>query len=304
MKNWISVLFIVLLVSSGCRFRHKKQKPIITTAETDNLNSSDSAHGDIASDMSSLKQGGLETDSTPANQPGVQQTSKRKNLLLESTFEEQLPLAKWRTTQRCCNYSIVPSTDFAREGKQSLRVELRNTDGDIAGSKRSEIFLNSDSTVNLERWYGVSFYIPSGFIYDPCPEILYQWHHSSNTGSPPLALWIEKDDWYIVYRETVDGTENMVNIGTVKKDSWTDFVFHIKWSVKDDGITEVWKNGVKSYNRAGINNYNFSEGNYLKTGIYKWGWKRGYPTTSTERIFYIDEIRIGNEKATYDDVAP
>jgi len=69
----------------------------------------------------------------------------------------------------------------------------------------------------------------------------------------------------------------------------------------------VWQNGKLVQTINGPNTYNDKVGNYFKLGIYKWVWMpekdKGISTTTEREIFY-DDVRIGDESATYNDVAP
>jgi hypothetical protein len=45
----------------------------------------------------------------------------------------------------------------------------------------------------------------------------------------------------------------------------------------------------------------------MKFGIYKWPWKvgnEGWGSITTKRVCYYSQVRIGNQNATYLDVAP
>ncbi len=41
-----------------------------------------------------------------------------------------------------------------------------------------------------------------------------------------------------------------------------------------------------------------------KLGIYKSAWNGTAKTKSTKRVLYFDEIKMGNEYATYEEMAP
>ncbi len=48
-------------------------------------------------------------------------------------------------------------------------------------------------------------------------------------------------------------------------------------------------------------------GAYFKLGINRFGWvddAAASLSVTTERVLYFDEVRIGDENAVYDDVAP
>lgn len=227
----------------------------------------------------------------------------RANLLYEGTFEGSNPFL---------NVNIQPpnrisqSTDHSRFGNYSARIECNKTDPDIGASKRSEINRASsgEPTGAFERWYGGSWFLPTSWVNDTAPEIIVQWHEYTGTASPHFAIWSKSSHFWLA----VDGIPT-IDLGAYTLNAWTDFVFHMKWDSTSAGTFEMWKNGVKvtlpSNISAGANMPNQAHGPYLKCGIYKWYWKH-YPDQSqtTQRIIYIDELRIGSALATYNDVAP
>jgi len=56
-------------------------------------------------------------------------------------------------------------------------------------------------------------------------------------------------------------------VGNIEKGKWTDWVFHIKWSHKPDGLLEVWKDGKLVVRKTGPNTYNDEKGPFLKMGF-------------------------------------
>ncbi len=236
---------------------------------------------------------------------------QRQNLIFDFTAEQPDALIKtgaklysyWNGFDRAPNaiaYAFRRSNAFSRSGEWSMRVELRKTDDIVAGSKRAEAArASTDEPLLKERWYGMSYYLTNEYVPDVSAELVTQWQ-SLKFVSPPLALWTENGRWKVVQNGDIK-----TDIGPYQKEKWTDFVFHVRWSLNSTGLIEVWKDGVKVFTKAGVNSYTgYVTGNYMKVGIYKWGWARGYPSNTTVRIIYADEIRIGNENATYKDVSP
>ncbi len=236
----------------------------------------------------------------------------RQNLIMDFTVEQADALSKfgvrlynyWNGLDRASNalaYAFLRVNNLARSGSWSMRVELRKTDNDVANSKRAEARRASNDEPTLkERWYGASYYLPSDYISDPAPELITQWQSLKGV-SPPLALWTINGRWHLVQYGTTH-----TDIGAYAKEKWTDFVFHVKWSLGSDGLIEVWKDGTKIYTKSGANTYaGYTTGNYMKSGIYKWPWKSA-PSSSntTRRVIYVDDVRIGDESASYDDVKP
>lgn len=232
----------------------------------------------------------------------------RQNLLFDFTAENADALIvfgvnllhNYNSIGKCCVYSAIRSKDCARTGDWSIRYELNKSDPDIYKSKRTEAARASNDEPTLaERWYGASYY-PKDWVKDPSPELVTQWQSLKGI-SPPLALWSNNGVWELVLFGI-----NHKPLGVLESDKWTDFVFHVKWSVGSDGLIEVWKNGQIVLSFRGPNSYaGYITGNYEKNGIYKWQWKSD-PNNSktTKRVIYIDDVRIGNDKSQYKDVAP
>jgi len=235
----------------------------------------------------------------------------RKNLLFNFGTETSTSLtsfansstSQWASLQKYASYSATRTNGTARTGSYAVRYELRKTDALVGSGKRVETcrYTKGEPLGKLERWYGASYYLPSDFATDVAPEILTQWH--TNIGSPPLALYTQNGTWRIVRKGSLQTV-----IGSYTKAKWTDFVFHVIWSTATDGLIEVWKDGAKVYSFRGATMYAGTDaGAYMRTGIYKWPWNPGsktYVSSTTKRVVYIDDVRIGNQYATYADVAP
>jgi len=219
------------------------------------------------------------------------------------------------------DYSATVVKKPTRAGKYAVRFKLHKDDPIVANSRRAELTLKKEPGGKVERWYGFSIFLPKDYKRDPTPEIVTQWHASPDLDdgevwrSPPLAVLTRDGQWQvnwrwdadrIMKRSRPDGSKSE-NLGKYKTGTWTDWVFHVKWSWESDGLLEAWKNGKKVIRYEGPIGYNDKRGVYFKTGIYKWVWKRALErdrSTTTKRITYVDEIRIGSEKAAYRDVAP
>jgi len=239
----------------------------------------------------------------------------RKNLRFEYTSENADALTKlgqgllsnWNSFGKCCSYSIMRTNIFAKAGKYSIRYELHNDDADVAESKRTEASRYSGDEPTLdERWYGMSYFLDSSYKKDPLPELLTQWQ-SKRGISPPLAIWTLNGNWVITRHYDSIGKVWQRNDKIIAYDinKWTDWVVHVKWSISGNGLIEAWINGKKIYTYTGANSYAGYPGNYMKNGIYKWPWKTTSPTAGiNKRVVYIDEVRIGNASATYNDVVP
>lgn len=242
-----------------------------------------------------------------------------QNLTLYSAFESTTDFAKW--SEEICRPSAltISSAVPARKGNSSARFEFAKSDvTTYNGYIRAEI--HQDSPPEAENWYGFSMYLPTDFVSDPMAEKFAQWHEipdwdlGETWRSPPISLGIQNDRYNLQVlwaaapvntNNTKDG-EKDIDLGPVTdKGKWADWVVHIKFSYKSDGILEIWKNKVKIYSLYGPNSFNDENFPYFKLGIYKWGWN-GWASYSPEskRVLYMDEVRIGNSKSSLNEVSP
>jgi hypothetical protein len=249
-------------------------------------------------------------------------TNKQKGMgvdpiLLESSFEDSSDFKKW-TKETCRPGALLISTEVARKGKSSARFEFTKADvKDYSGYVRAELRLGSET--DNERWYGFSNYLPKDFVTDPLAEKIAQWHEipdwdlGESWRSPPISLGIENERFYVQIlwaaapvntNKSKDG-EKKVDLGPIDKNKWNDWVFHIRFSWRSDGIIEIWKNKQKIFSYNGPNSFNDKHLPYFKIGIYKWGWN-GWAQYSPEekRVLFYDEVRIGNRYANLNLVSP
>jgi hypothetical protein len=254
-------------------------------------------------------------DTTAATQP-VQ--SSAANVSLYSAFENASTFNSW-SLEICRPTALTISSEVkARKGNREARFELAKSDvTNYNGFSRAEIHI--DCPTNAENWYAFSNYLRTDFVADPLAENIAQWHDVPdwNLGeswrSPPISLGIVNDRYYVKIlwaaapvntNDTKDG-EKDIDLGPIDKGKWNDWVFHIKFSYKSDGILEIYKNKVKIYSLYGPNSFNDKYYPYFKIGIYKWGWN-GWASYSPEnkRVLYYDEVRIGNQNANLSSVSP
>lgn len=223
------------------------------------------------------------------------------NLIFEETFEKEEIFPKIHR-QFAENHSFeVVDNPFFRGGK-SGKFELRFTDRRATKTgKRSELLF--PVTTYKERWYSFAVYFPfEGYQDDMDNEVISQWH--SCCGTPSVALRARNGK--LLFRV---GTDRSVGVskwdhydfGPVPKDEWNEFVFHIIHSDDKNGLIEIWKNGEKVVDRKGPNLELGAKLPAWKIGIYKSSWAKNKTLTDL-RIIYFDNVRIGSEKATLEEM--
>jgi len=223
----------------------------------------------------------------------------------------------WKKESANLSHSI--QTTKAPDGSDAIRFEVRRTDPNVALSKRSELRLSAVAA-GSEQWYGFRVMLPQGWDRDPGSyEVVGQWHEVPdwNLGegwrSPPLGIYVRDGQWRVNNKwdakpKTIGNTpEGKATLwaGAYETGKWANWVFHVKWSHKSDGILQVWKDGQLIVDKKGPNTYNDQVGPYFKIGVYKPDWKENPQASNTDkRVLYFDQVRIGDNNAGYSAVTP
>ncbi|MHC2993575.1 hypothetical protein OB13_19065, partial [Pontibacter sp. HJ8] len=220
------------------------------------------------------------------------------NHIFEETFEGSTAF-DGRHKQFGTSYSFQMATNPVFQGAKSGRFELRSSDGEVANGTRAEVIV-ADPATNKNRWYSFAAYFPSkDYAYDSGSEVISQWWQSSGT-TQATSLRVRKDR-LILRTGNNSGSLKEIDLGAVTKDSWQEYVFHFIHSYGTDGLIEVWKNGTKILTHKGGNMYDTKMPNW-KIGVYKASWNSG-STETTKRVLYFDNIRVGNEKASFSEMS-
>ncbi|WP_186756795.1 polysaccharide lyase [Echinicola salinicaeni] len=224
--------------------------------------------------------------------------SNSLSLLFEETFEGNSSFSNIHK-QLSHDYSFTLVQDPVFKGLYSGRFELRDTDEMVANGTRAEVLFPEQ--VRLDRWYSFAIYFPAvSFEKDSYREIISQWHQGG-AGSPPNSLQIRNDQ--LIFRSI--GRDNRYKdhiLSNVPKDSWTQLVFHIVHAPNDEGLVKVWINGEQILQLNGRNMKSGYENPRWKVGLYKWAWN-GHKTSDTKkRVLYYDDIRIGNENSSLEEM--
>jgi hypothetical protein len=217
--------------------------------------------------------------------------------------------------------AMVVGKDFpVRDGNYSLRVQA-NYDDPWDPKPRVELSSHAQSFFkkNTEYWLGLSIYLPDDGSYEfdsQYMEVLLQIHGLNDScdasGMGPMGAirpidgrwrWDVRWDPEKCMDSTPAGRE-VIDMGPQERGRWTDFVARFVFSHEDDGITQVWRDGVLVVDRVGMpNHYNNTRGPHLKIGFYKAGWLNNDTDVST-RTIYFDAVRVYEGTEGYDIVNP
>lgn len=197
---------------------------------------------------------------------------------------------------------LVTTTPI-RSGAAAARFELRSTDAPSSGSRRSELAMSDrdGAGAGVERWYGFSVLVPPA--PDGAPEILAQWHHAGDSGSPPLSIGTRAGQWEVALFNGSGGASTFA-LGPYRTDGWTDWVVRVRWTSATNGLIEIWRDGGLVFWRYGLRTSYDDLGVHPKLGVYRWTWATAPPATELTRVVFHDEMRIGDSAAGYAGVAP
>lgn len=240
------------------------------------------------------------------------------------SFEEASPLAGVNT-EAGHSYSATVSEAQSLRGGKALRLELRATDADVAGSRRVE--LNLGHAAQRKEWYAFALYLPSANYSTPDPhaEQFCQWHavpdsgESWGTPAKSVQLVNNKLRVKIGYNDAAIGRtvlgEQVLNIpNTIALNTWHKLVFEIYHDHRTaanggQGMFRMWLNGELVVDHAGPNSFNDTLLPYFKVGCYKWPWATEYggqyvTPGCNPRVLFIDDIKIGNQESNYSFMVP
>jgi len=231
------------------------------------------------------------------------------------------------------DFTLSRTFDTVYDGNAAMRFEVRNcyalpyTNGDdiafpeylVGGSQRvrSEVrIIDTDVNTNYtnEIWYSEVLYFPAnGMVQDSLADItINQWFIDGGNdcvlrmknGRMWFELLANKLDLFgAINAAPVTGETTAANTFVkYTPDTWYTFVFHFIHSTGSDGLLEIWRDGVKIQTRNGPTMHT-TGGIRWKIGIYAADFTE-HPERSiaTKKIFFIDNIRVGDENAVYADM--
>jgi hypothetical protein len=115
-------------------------------------------------------------------------------------------------------------------------------------------------------------------------QVLLQWHHEGDSGSPPIALEVRGNRLMIA----AEG-EDLQDLGPVSGGDQIDLTLRIAFARDPErGTVDVWRGGdhvMRSYRPEG--GTMLDAGNYLKVGLY-----RDESIDETGRL-WLDDLRVG-----------
>jgi len=184
-----------------------------------------------------------------------------------------------------------------KKGK-ALKVSInKNEDFSpvVNGSPRAELLRPR------EFYHGENYiikwktFLPEGFQFDypSNEEIITQIHQDASSGSPPFAIGLAGDKYFMVSDTPIGKQKNFFGSAGPDCGKWVTWSLNYKPSFSDEGLIELYKNGKPVAKFVGPSAYPGNDSGYLKIGIYKWFWKKpSYPSKVDSITIYYDEVSI------------
>ncbi|MCD2190982.1 heparin lyase I family protein [Actinomycetospora soli] len=135
------------------------------------------------------------------------------------------------------------------------------------GGKRAEIVPDTPSDRDgEERWVRYRTQLRDMPVDTESWQLILQWHHNGNSGSPPIALEVGRGE----LRLANEGAHQQ-SLGPIGSNDVVDVVLHVRFSQDPaEGLVEVWRDGrpvLAGYHPPGGTLLDSS--NYLKFGLYR-----------------------------------
>lgn len=241
-------------------------------------------------------------------------TCNSANLLYNESFEGSSAWSGLHTQFPATSYAFQMSTAQKFAGSKSGRFELRDTDPMVSNGTRVEVVYDEVKSTS-DLWYSYRSYYPGNGDYadDSNYDILAQWHQGGGT-SPPMAFTARNGEFFMEWRAMISEPYKVDRLDVkMTRNVWHEWVWHINYSTNSSGLVEVWHregsgSWSKVYTRTGQNIYarsgaDFNRDPNWKVGIYKDDWNYCETTDTTKRVFWLDNVRMGNQNATFNDMA-
>ena len=192
-----------------------------------------------------------------------------------------------------------------REGAYMGRVEVQPGDDPIqTGGNICQVYRTHYDTIDDDRYYSFSVYLPAGFPYVPNTLFNYFYElHGDNGAQAPFKIGINSiisgpnpSVGFVAELNTGDPsspTQTLWRLGNLATGQWVDFVVHVRWKRDTTGIVQVWMNGTEIVNATGIQTFYTNDMTKLRAqaGYYR----SDYSKTA---ILYLDAMKIGNSYAS------
>ncbi len=223
------------------------------------------------------------------------------NVICDLNFDDSLTALDGWDIHANIHSAIVLDAPACKGGK-AIRSSINRTDdfsSVLNGSPRAELAKTTESLLYADKEYIVKFktYLPSDYEFDTegNREGIMQIHQTKSVGTSPLYLLGLDGNRYFSFSEPPYQSQKFDFWGDASQDrgKWINWAIHYKAATDDNGVTELYKDGVLVSTMTGPNSYE-DDGAYLKIGVYKWSWTN---TAISNRAIYYDDVIFAEKNA-------
>lgn len=200
--------------------------------------------------------------------------------------------------------------DPSGKARKVFKMSRLQSDPLWSSTARTEIAAKNEYVIEGVRWYAISVFFPSDWVFNPSPTVVTQLHTSQKTlvVSPPVSIVASGTNLSLElnynYR-ALDGADpaskansalKSIRLGTIETAKWYCFVMRADWNNNPGkGNFSLWMNGDNVYTATNqSNDYITWLGNYPKAGAYMPG-----SMTVPYRNIYTDFIWVGGVSSTF-----
>jgi len=185
--------------------------------------------------------------------------------------------------------AVKTSARFARRGKQSIEVTVREGDIEQAGDagtrvERADLDSGHFPLMGCEAWYAFSVLVPPEFpVVDT--RLVFGTCKQTDVGRPIMAQRYQNGRHTLTVES--HGRKKTFPLPPIRPGQWMDVVYHLRYMADDSGIVEVWIDGKQEVAYTGPTaEADHRNAFYHKVGLYRDRMKQ--PMT-----IYFDDYRMG-----------
>jgi hypothetical protein len=177
-------------------------------------------------------------------------------------------ISQWTKAQMVSPDRLLVGTSPVTQGRYAMKTTVYQGDDPIDSSgNRNELVQMTNEPSGSEYFYKWSTMFDTSFPSERHWQLFAQWHHSGNSGSPPVEFYVYGEEM----RLNIGGSPGMqVWQAPLVRNQWRDFVFHVKWSSDPQvGFVELYVDGQLALPKRYIATQYPGQLNYLKVGLYR-----------------------------------
>lgn len=149
-----------------------------------------------------------------------------------------------------------------RAGGAAVRLRTEPGDDQVNGSgrwERNDLLLPASLSAceeGREAWWAHSVLFPDDYVVPPYGGgVVMDFHHKHNRGQANFHVDAMPHPVGLRLRgyggPVIDRGEFKRTLGPVRRNTWYDFVYHVRWSSESDGYLHAWMNGRKVLSHRG-----------------------------------------------------